>query len=93
MKKMMSVIYLNNDLINNLLNDDLKKWFVKRAFFGRGGDWSVNSRLCPCKVGASPLEPLLRSILLWLFWRWGLTNYLPRLISSLNPPDLSLPRT
>jgi hypothetical protein len=28
------------------------------------------------------------SILLWLFWRWGLENYLPRLALSLNPPTL-----
>jgi hypothetical protein len=25
-----------------------------------------------------------------LFWRWGLANYLPRLTSNRNPPDLSL---
>jgi hypothetical protein len=29
--------------------------------------------------------------LLWLFWRWGLKNYLPGLASDLNPPHLSLP--
>jgi hypothetical protein len=23
------------------------------------------------------LEPHLQSILFWLFWRWGLANYLP----------------
>jgi hypothetical protein len=28
--------------------------------------------------------------LLWLFWRWGLINYLPRLASKLDPPDLTL---
>jgi hypothetical protein len=28
----------------------------------------------------------------WLFWRGGdLGNYLPRLASNLDPPDLSLP--
>jgi hypothetical protein len=29
--------------------------------------------------------------LLWLFWRLGFVNYLPRLASNYNPPDLSLP--
>jgi hypothetical protein len=29
--------------------------------------------------------------LLWLFWRWGLTNYLPGLASHLDPPNPSLP--
>jgi hypothetical protein len=28
--------------------------------------------------------------LLWLFWRWGLLNYLPWLASILNPLKLSL---
>jgi hypothetical protein len=25
-----------------------------------------------------PLQPQLQSSLLWLFWRWGFVNYLPR---------------
>jgi hypothetical protein len=29
--------------------------------------------------------------LLWLFWRWGLSNYLQGLALNLDPPDLSLP--
>jgi hypothetical protein len=37
------------------------------------------------------LELYLQSILLWLFWRQWLTNYLPKLASNCNPPDLSLP--
>jgi hypothetical protein len=28
--------------------------------------------------------------LLWLFWRWGLANYLPRLTLNCDTPDLSL---
>jgi hypothetical protein len=28
--------------------------------------------------------------LLWLFWGWCLRNYLPRLTSNCDPPDLSL---
>jgi hypothetical protein len=26
--------------------------------------------------------------LLWLFWKWGLVNYLPRLPLTLDPPHL-----
>jgi hypothetical protein len=28
--------------------------------------------------------------LIWLVWRWGLMNYLPRMASNRNPPSLSL---
>jgi hypothetical protein len=28
--------------------------------------------------------------LLWLFWRWDLANYLPRLVLNLDPLNLSL---
>jgi hypothetical protein len=38
------------------------------------------------------LELHLQSILLWLFWRWILTDYLPRLALNHDPPDLSLSR-
>jgi hypothetical protein len=31
--------------------------------------------------------------LLWLFWRWGLTNYSPRLDLNLDPTDVSLPNS
>jgi hypothetical protein len=31
------------------------------------------------------LAPHLPSILLWLFWRWGLVNYLPGLTLNLDP--------
>jgi hypothetical protein len=33
---------------------------------------------------------VLQSLLLWLFWRWALSNYLVELTSNLCPPDLSL---
>jgi hypothetical protein len=36
-----------------------------------------------CKAGTLPLKLYLQSILVWLFWRWGLENYLPRLALSL----------
>jgi hypothetical protein len=52
-------------------------------------DWDLNSGLCTCKSGALWLQ----SILLWLFWRWSLKNYLPGLALNCNPPDLSLPST
>jgi hypothetical protein len=51
----------------------------------------LNLGLGVCKAGALLLEPCLQSILLWLFQRWGLQNYLPRLASNFDPPDLSLP--
>jgi hypothetical protein len=48
-----------------------------------GLEFDSDSGLCACKAGALPLEPHLQSILLWLFWRWGLRNYLPGLVSNL----------
>jgi hypothetical protein len=36
------------------------------------------------------LDPHLQSILLWLIWKWDLTNYLP-VASTCDSPDLSLP--
>jgi hypothetical protein len=57
--------------------------------------WGLNSWLCVCKAGIGkacilPLESYLQSSSLWLFWRWGLVNYLSGLASNLNPPNLSL---
>jgi hypothetical protein len=46
----------------------------------------LNSGLQTCKADTVPLEPHFQSIfLLWLFWRWGLTNYLPKLALSHSP--------
>jgi hypothetical protein len=42
-----------------------------------------------CKAGTLVLQPHLWSILLWLFWRLGLMNYLPRLASNLKSPLIS----
>jgi hypothetical protein len=56
-----------------------------------GGYWGLNLGLCTWKAGALPLKPHLQSILLWLFWRWGLVNHLPRLAPSWYSPDVSLP--
>jgi hypothetical protein len=38
-------------------------------------DWSLNSDLHTWKASILLLEPYLQSILLWLFWRWGLVSY------------------
>jgi Trk-type K+ transport system membrane component len=38
-------------------------------------------------------EPHLQFILLWLFWRWGLMNYLLGLTLNFDLPGLSLPGT
>jgi hypothetical protein len=43
-------------------------------------DWGLNSGLHNYKASALLLKPSLWSILLWLFWRWGLMNYLPGLV-------------
>jgi hypothetical protein len=44
------------------------------------GWMEFNSGLHPCKAGTPKLpEPYLQSILLWLFWKWGLANCLPGL--------------
>jgi hypothetical protein len=37
-------------------------------------DWGLNSGLHIFKAGTLLLEPYLQSILLWLFWRWGLSE-------------------
>jgi hypothetical protein len=64
------------------------RWsFLFFAFFV---DWGLDSGLCACKAGPLLLESLLQSILLWLFWRWGLLNYVPKLASNCNTPDLCL---
>jgi hypothetical protein len=63
--------------------------FVDFCFFW--WDWSLNLGLHTCKASALSLEPHLQSILLWLFWTWGLENYLPRLASNHDPTDISLP--
>jgi hypothetical protein len=55
------------------------------------GNWNLNSGLLTYKAGAQLLEPHLQSILHWLSWRWALSNYLPRLASNLDSPNLSLP--
>jgi hypothetical protein len=51
---------------------------------------SFNSGLCACKGGVLLLGPYLQSILVCLFWKWGLMNYLPGLASNLNPPNPNL---
>jgi hypothetical protein len=51
-------------------------------------DCGLNSVLCTCKADTLPHQPCLWPILVWLFWRWGLTNYLPHLASNLDSPDL-----
>jgi hypothetical protein len=60
------------------------------SFFCFWWDWGLNTELCTCKAGALQFGPHLQSILLWLFWRWGFTNSLPRLALNHDLPDLSL---
>jgi hypothetical protein len=59
-------------------------------FFFLWWNWGLNAGLSAYKAGTLLLQPHRQeSILLWLFWRWGLRNYLPRLSSNLDL-DLSL---
>jgi hypothetical protein len=53
----------------------------------------LNSGPRACKAGILLLEPHLQSILIWLFWRWNLTNCLSGLASNHSPSDLSFPIT
>jgi hypothetical protein len=46
-------------------------------------DWDLNSGLGAGKVGILLLEPHLPSILLWLFWKWGLARLSAQLASHL----------
>jgi hypothetical protein len=48
-------------------------------------DWGLKSRLCTCKTHTFLHEPHLQSILLWLFWRWGLVNEF--VLDGLEPPS------
>jgi hypothetical protein len=55
-------------------------------------NWGLNSGLCTCKAWALPLEPCFQSTSFWLFWRWGLLNYLPWLTSNLDSAILMMSR-
>jgi hypothetical protein len=54
-------------------------------------DWYLNSGLCVYKVEVLTSWDIRPAHLFLLFWKWRLVNYLPRLPSNCNPPDLSLP--
>jgi hypothetical protein len=60
-------------------------------FFGETEVWTRASHLQGGTIYM--LEPHFQFILLQLFWRWSLGNYLPRLASKSNLPNLSLPRS
>jgi hypothetical protein len=66
--------------------DDLKEVVIEHfsiLFFVFSQNWGLNSGLCVRQAVTLPLELHLQFILLWLFWRWGLANYLPSLASNL----------
>jgi hypothetical protein len=52
---------------------------------GNGDRMGLGNSAGGAGAGTAPLEPHLKSILLWLFWRWRLVNYLPRLDSNRDP--------
>jgi hypothetical protein len=56
-------------------------------FWWNGG---LNLGHCGCKAGTLLLEPHFRSVLLWLFWRWDLKNYLSRLALFFLPHSETL---
>jgi hypothetical protein len=64
---------------------------VRQEARGTQDPEGLNPGFCTCKAGALLLEPLLQFILLWVFWRWGLVNYLSRLALNCDPLQLSLP--
>jgi hypothetical protein len=55
------------------------------------GGMGFELRASHCKESALSLKPHLQSILLWLFWRLDLVNYLSGLTLNHEPPNLSLP--
>jgi hypothetical protein len=61
-------------------------FFVFFCSFVCWWDLGLNTGLHTCKTGTLLIEPHLQVFLLWLFWRWGLENYLSRLASWSQPP-------
>jgi phosphotransferase system glucose/maltose/N-acetylglucosamine-specific IIC component len=59
--------------------------FLFVCLFVFGWDWGLNSGLWTGKAGGLPLEPCPQSLLLCLFWRWGLQDYLPGLVLEGHP--------
>jgi hypothetical protein len=53
--------------------------------------WCLNSGLRTCKAATCLLGPYFQSILLWLFWRWGLHELFAR--AGLEPQSSQLART
>jgi hypothetical protein len=53
---------------NGSLHFDLYALYYIIVF---GWDWGLHSGLLTCKARALMLEPLLQSVLLRFFWRWG----------------------
>jgi hypothetical protein len=64
----------------HLLGRSSTTWATLPAFFVLGifsffwWDWGLNWGLCTYKTGALPFEPLLLSILLWLFFADGISQ-------------------
>jgi hypothetical protein len=82
------LIYIpTNNIQGFLFLHNLVNAYYLSSFFWEGWAGVLNSGLCPCKILP---ESHLQPILLWLFWRWGLEDYLPRLALNFNTPSLSL---
>jgi cellulose synthase/poly-beta-1,6-N-acetylglucosamine synthase-like glycosyltransferase len=75
------LVYLFFHFLRVLFNEDNFKIFFFLMELG------VKLTALCLQADALSLEPCLQSILLWLFWRWGLQNYLPGLALNLGQPS------
>jgi hypothetical protein len=68
---------------------------ISFSYFIFWWNWDLNSGVHGCKAGGHKAGTLLlshdQSILLWLFWKWGLINYLFGQALNHDSPHLSLP--
>jgi hypothetical protein len=64
--------------------------FFLLFFGGMGLEFELRVSHLESRCSTAWTTPLVH-FLLWLFWQWGLVNYLFGLSLKLNPPDLSLP--
>jgi hypothetical protein len=65
--------------------------FILNLLLGLGFELRVLQLQSKHSTAWTMLPAILLTILLWLFCRWGLANYLPWPALNHVPPDLSLP--
>jgi hypothetical protein len=84
--------FVTSDLNKCMMSTQILAWIKwqfknSKGFFGEGWVWTQDSMLT--KQAHLLVEPVLQSILVWLFRRLDLENYLFRMAWNLNPPDIS----